>query len=55
MGGERNELEDPLHVGVVEACLAEPLLGQLAHHSLGAGTSVDPGRLDADQLSRSAL
>jgi hypothetical protein len=51
VGRERDELEDPLDVGVVEARLEEPIGGRAADEPLRAGASVDPGRLDADDAA----
>ena len=52
VGRERDELEDPLDVELVEARLAEPLGRVLAHEPLRARAGVDPGRLDTDDPPR---
>ena len=52
VGGERDELQDPLDVELVEARLAEPLGRVLAHEPLRARAGVDPGRLDPDDPPR---
>ena len=49
MRGERDELQDPLDVQLVETGLAQPLGRTLADEALGARAGVDPGRLDPDQ------
>jgi hypothetical protein len=48
VGGERDELEDPLHVRVVEPCFTEALGGLFADKPLGAGAGVDARSLHAD-------
>ena len=48
VGGERDELEDPLDVAVLEARFEQPVGGRAADEALGARAGVDPGRLDAD-------
>ena len=45
---ERDELEDPLDVAVVEARVEQAVGGRAAHETLRARAGVDPGRLDAD-------
>jgi hypothetical protein len=52
---ERDELEDPLDVRVVEPRLEQPLRRAAAHEPLRARARVDSGRLDADDASRAAL
>src|SRR6266542_2958494 len=55
VGGDRDELEDPLDVHVVEARLEQPLRRLSAHEPLRAGARVDPGRLDADDPAHARL
>ncbi len=45
---ERDELEDPLDVAVLEAGLEQTVGGRAAYEALCARAGVDPGRLDAD-------
>ena len=52
VGRERDELEDPLDVELVEPGLAEALGGALPHEALRARAGVDPVRLDADEPAR---
>ena len=52
MRRERDELQDPLDVELVEPRLAEPLRRVVAHEPLRAGAGVDSGRLDPDDPAR---
>ena len=54
VGGERDELEDPLDVRVLEAGLAEPFGRLVADKALCARAGVDAGGLDADDPPRAA-
>ena len=49
---QRDELEDPLDVAVLEACLEQALGGAAADQALRARARVDPRRLDAHHAPR---
>src|SRR5262249_6466143 len=53
--GEGNELQDPLHVEVVEAGVEEPLLRAGGDEALRARAGVDAVGLDADDAARALL
>jgi hypothetical protein len=55
VGGERDELQDPVDVERLEARLAEPLGGTRAHEPLRARAGVDAVRLDADDTADRVL
>ena len=52
---DRDELEDPLDVVSLEACLEEALGRSVAHEALRARAGVDPRRLDTDRASGTRL
>ena len=52
VGGERDELENPLDVLLAETGLLEAAGRALADEALSARAGVDPGRLDADRAAR---
>ena len=52
---ERDELQDPLDVGIAETGVEQPFRGAAADESLRAGACIDTRRLDADDPPGAAL
>ena len=55
MGGERDEVEDPVDVELIETRVAKTLRRAAADEALGAGAGVDARRLDPDEAGVPAL